>query len=66
MRYIYAYGFKSEIKAELALEDMLATGEVSAAEKPKVTSYMARVPKRRYWKITLDDGVSEAKQSDFM
>lgn len=38
-RYTYAYGYKTRERAELALEDMFAGGEVSEGEHPRIETY---------------------------
>lgn len=37
--YWYAYGFKSRDRAEIALGDAFAAGEVSLGENPRIESY---------------------------
>lgn len=59
-RYTYGIGYYSLIKAELALEDMLAEGDVSLGENPKIEPVYTALPngKRRlvHFEITLESG----------
>ena len=38
-RITYGYGYKSRQRAQEALEDMLAHGEVSIGERPRIETY---------------------------
>ena len=38
-RITYGYGYKSRQRAQEALEDMLAHGEVSMGERPRIETY---------------------------
>lgn len=57
-RYTYGTGYYSLQRAELALEDMLADGEVTMGERPKVEPIYTALPngKRRlvHFEITLE------------
>lgn len=58
MRYTYSHGYKSTDAAWLAIDEMIADGDVSLSERPKVEGYKSKDGKRRY-KVTLcDTGVS--------
>lgn len=52
--YVYAYGYKSRDKAESALENMFAEGEVSLGEEPKIER--RTVDQRTSWSIVLHAG----------
>ena len=58
-RYTYGTGYYRSQRAEQALEDMLASGEVSLAERPRIEPVYAALPngKRRlvHFEITLEE-----------
>lgn len=53
MRRAYAWGYKTRTAAEIALEDMFADAEISACERPEISSYKNRDNQIRY-QVTLD------------
>lgn len=53
LRITYAYGYRTRVAAEAALEDSFAHGDVSHADAPAVESYANRDGATRY-RITLN------------
>jgi len=52
-RYTYAFGYRSQIAAELALEDAFATGDILPGEKPRIYRYSC--PGGHRWAIDLEE-----------
>lgn len=42
-RYTYGYGYKSREHAEVALEELIAGGDISLGERPRIEFYHAKV-----------------------
>lgn len=51
-RTIYAWGYRSRISAEDAIEHMIAAGEVSVSEHPRARTYQTR-DGRTLWAVDL-------------
>lgn len=52
IRTTYAWGYRSRVSAEDAIEHMFAAGEVSQSEAPKAETYRTK-DGRRLWRVTL-------------
>lgn len=46
--YWYAYGYKTEAAAEIALERAYSAGDVLPGERPRIEAYRTRDGARRY------------------
>ncbi len=54
-KYVYAQGYKSRYDAELALQDMIAEGEISECENPEIKGYYVNPAiSLLRWKIILE------------
>lgn len=51
--YMYAFGFRTRVAAELSILDMLAGSEISLAEKPAIEIYWTPKGAKR-WGVTLE------------